>query len=394
MFQGEKLKEIRELEGYSRIDLADKLGVTQQAVWQYENEATEPRIEILNRMSQLLGVTNRYFFAPDYLRSVATEEHVAYRSADQESRKTTKTELTYLNFVDYYIKFYEQHLLVPESSINAIVSRSEKLLDTEQPRHNHAAITDTVVNLLAGKAQKWFELTDNRHLMYTLESSGIYIVEKRLGTAVDAYSAHTDDGRYYIILGKIKKTAVRRNFDLAHELGHILMHRRLDLNELSTEGHRQIEHEANAFAAAFLIPENELRKDFAKLVRHSNPDYFLDMKQKYLVSYQALGIRAYSLKLMTEKEFNYFMRQMSRKGYKRFEPLDDKIVPVRPGRIYSLLRLVFDQKIATVTELTERFSIKPDFLISLFQLNTDFFERYKPKFNYYGHAAKIIPFKR
>ena len=56
--------------------------------------------------------------------------------------------------------------------------------------------------------------------MAKLEQVGIYIVEKDLGVHIDAYSTITDNGHAWIVLGSIKKSAVRRNFDLAHELGH------------------------------------------------------------------------------------------------------------------------------------------------------------------------------
>ncbi|WP_338131949.1 helix-turn-helix transcriptional regulator [Ligilactobacillus agilis] len=37
MFYGEKLSSLRKLNGLSRKELADKLNITEQSVWQYEN---------------------------------------------------------------------------------------------------------------------------------------------------------------------------------------------------------------------------------------------------------------------------------------------------------------------------------------------------------------------
>lgn len=61
MFYGEKMKEIRELNGLSRKELAEKLEITEQAVWQYENEKVLPRIEILNKLREFFDVETRYF---------------------------------------------------------------------------------------------------------------------------------------------------------------------------------------------------------------------------------------------------------------------------------------------------------------------------------------------
>ncbi|HEM2424382.1 TPA: helix-turn-helix transcriptional regulator, partial [Listeria monocytogenes] len=42
MFFGEKLRSVRELNGLSRKELADKLNLSEQAIWQYENQYTVP----------------------------------------------------------------------------------------------------------------------------------------------------------------------------------------------------------------------------------------------------------------------------------------------------------------------------------------------------------------
>lgn len=64
MFYGEKLSSLRELNGLSRKELADKLDITEQAVWQYEKESILPRIEILNSLRNLFKVETKYFFSP------------------------------------------------------------------------------------------------------------------------------------------------------------------------------------------------------------------------------------------------------------------------------------------------------------------------------------------
>ena len=53
MFIGSKLQALRELNGYTRKELSDVIGVTQQAVWQYENDNVMPKIEILNTFQKI-----------------------------------------------------------------------------------------------------------------------------------------------------------------------------------------------------------------------------------------------------------------------------------------------------------------------------------------------------
>ncbi|KAA2296257.1 ImmA/IrrE family metallo-endopeptidase, partial [Clostridioides difficile] len=72
------------------------------------------------------------------------------------------------------------------------------------------------------------EPSTNENLMFRIEKSGVYVFEKAIGEEIDAYSLWTRNDRPFIILGNIKRSAVRRNFDIAHELGHLLLHYRLE----------------------------------------------------------------------------------------------------------------------------------------------------------------------
>ncbi|EGO6122430.1 ImmA/IrrE family metallo-endopeptidase, partial [Enterococcus faecalis] len=193
---------------------------------------------------------------------------------------------------------------------------------------------------------------------------------------IDAYSTVTNDGRLYIILGTVKKSAVRRNFDLIHELGHLLLHADVDMDILTPAELKVIEKEAHLFASIFLLPEEEFTNDFLELKRKSNPDYYIDLKRKYLVSISAMEMRAYGLGLMTYQENRYFWGQLTKKGYKLLEPLDDEIPPVRPGKIRSLLKFVLDKNVISLKLLLNQFNILPSFLSNLFNLEEHFFDQY------------------
>lgn len=385
MFFGEKLTELRELNGLSRKELAARLNVSEQAVWQYENESTIPRIEVLNKVRELFSVDTKFLFSKTFLHRTASVERVAYRSKDRESRKKAKLELTYISYADYYVSFFEKFLITPDSPITVLQSKATEILRSNPDQSMDQRITQT-----ANFARKFLKLQHNKDLMYTLEMSGIYIIEKNLGPEIDAYSAITEDGRPFIILGNVKKSAVRRNFDLAHELGHLLLHTAVDMETLTRQEHKQIEQEASQFASVFLLPEEEFKRDFAELPRHSNPDYYIEMKRKYMVSLVALEYRAYQLGLLTYQENRYFFGQMHKKSYQTLEPLDDQIPPIRPGRVKSLIQLLFDKCIISISDLGSEFHITPLFLANLFGLDKGFFERYmQPKKEYFDSGQVI-----
>lgn len=384
MFYGEKLSSLRELNGLSRKELADKLNISEQAVWQYENDSIIPRIEVLNQLRNLFCVETRYFFSSGYLTAKVSEERIAYRAEDRASRKKTKLELTFLNYIDHYINCFEQHLLVPESPIIGIRKESLKLIEK-----SHLERKETIKKV-AEFARNKLSLKDNKDLMYTLENSGIYIVEKNLGSQIDAYSAVTREGRLYIVLGTVKKSAVRRNFDLAHELGHLLLHANVDMDTLSPAELNIIEKEAHLFASVFLLPEKEFVDDFFELKRKSNPDYYIDLKRKYLVSIAALEMRAYTLGLLSYQENRYFWGQLTKKKYKLFEPLDDEIPPVKPGKLRYLFKFVLNKNVVNLNHLLDYFNIQSGFLSKLFNLDEHFFDPYLETKKDYFREARIL----
>lgn len=49
MFIGKSLTNIRILNNMSRKQLADKINVTEQAMWQYENGYVSPKLEVVNK---------------------------------------------------------------------------------------------------------------------------------------------------------------------------------------------------------------------------------------------------------------------------------------------------------------------------------------------------------
>lgn len=148
------------------------------------------------------------------------------------------------------------------------------------------------------------------------------------------------------------------------------------MTEITEREHTAIENQANDFASALLLPKYEFIEDFSKIARKTNPDNYIDLKKKYMVSIAALEYRAYKLKLITYQGNRYFWSQMTKKGYRNLEPLDNKIPPVKPSKVKNLLSFLLDNGLITVNELTSMFGIKKEFLISLFDLKQDFFDKY------------------
>ena len=376
LFIGQNLHNIRILHGYTRKQLAEILQMTEQSVWQYENGYTSPKMDVVNKLKEIFHVKSQYFYIKDMLTDVKEANvnlhHIAYRSTTINSIKKTQTEAKHVKFIDAFLKRIEVN-------INYSFNQLKELRDISiEMMNEHHGDRLTVIKQVADNARRFLKLDEmgNKNLLFILEKYGAFIVEKSMGEKVDAYSLWTNDGRPYMILGNIKKSAVRRNFDLAHELGHLLLHYKVEFTTLDNKSYREFEREANFFAGELLLPEAEFSKDVFNLPKKSNPVSYIDLKKKWHVSIQAMAYRAHALKLITYQQYRYFNMQLHRNDYKVKEPLDDVIAISKPGKIRSILQLLFEKEHMTLEDLLDMLKVDVEFLINLLGVDQDFFSKY------------------
>lgn len=379
MFVGKSLTNIRILNNLSRGQLAEKVGVTEQAIWQYENGYTSPKLEVVNKLKLIFRVKSSYFYRADLLDKADFEniqlQHIAYRSETINTLSKTQSELMHLRFFNEFIKKVESKISYPSNLL--LQMRNDTL---EYLRQNQNIDRENQIKFLAKLARQTIGLptNSNQNLLFLFEKAGAFIVEKEIGETIDAYSVWTEDNRPYIILGSIKKSAARRNFDLAHELGHLLLHYKVEFNMLDRKSYRDLEDEADSFASEFLLPD-EFRKDCEEITKVSNPDSYIDIKQKWEVSLQAIAMRVHKLGLMEYQQYRYFFMSVNKRGYKKQEPLDDKIPIRRPMKLKSILQLLFEKGIYTVSTLMDELKVDQEFLTIVTGIEKEFFDQYRQK---------------
>ncbi|WP_249870554.1 helix-turn-helix domain-containing protein [Oceanobacillus saliphilus] len=377
MFVGETLTNIRLLHGLSRSQLASELDVTEQSIWQYENGYISPSLEAINKLRTYFHVQPKYFYSKSDLPSQINEQHIAYRAKVRNSRQKTKSETVYLEFLNHITNYLSSTINYPNNIIKEIKD------DAINYKNNNAEQIemDKLIEHIALKARKSIGLTSdhNEDLLFHIEKSGAFIFEKTLGDTVDACSTWSDADIPFIILGNIKKTSVRRNFDLAHELGHLILHYKIDITDLNKKDYEQIEKEANIFAANFLLPEKEFLSDLEAVGKISNPNAYIELKKKWKVSIATMAFRAYSLKRMTYQQYRYFNASLNRNNYKEIEPLDDQIIIMKPGKVRSSFQALFEKGIRSVEDVLNYTKFELKLLAELVDIEEAFFERYRVK---------------
>lgn len=118
MFIGENLTNLRIMHGYSRKQLSEKLNVTEQAIWQYENNYTSPKMQIVNDLKSIFSVKSKFFYQKDILDRYLEPEsipvmNIAYRSKVMNVISKTQAEAKHVEYLDSFVNYLTAYLTLP-----------------------------------------------------------------------------------------------------------------------------------------------------------------------------------------------------------------------------------------------------------------------------------------
>ncbi len=342
-----RLKKARLYRGIGTIEeLAKKIGISKQALSQYETNKSSIPFKQLIAISTELNFPVDYFLQSDDDYFKIEAKSIYFRSLlkttakykIQQAMKVDNIARMYITFLKY-IDFPELNLPTIENKDNLSPENAAKIL-REYWKLGNKPITN---------------------LVSTLESNGLIVTRFSTETNdIDAFSrlfVHENKDIFVVALSTNKNSVARIHFDIAHELGHILLHYWEDDNDLlSKELFKQKEKEAHEFAANFLLPRKEFSND---LSRYSvSLKSLVLLKEKWHVSIAAMIYRAYELSFIDKTKYSYLMRQLSSKGWRKSEPLDDKLTTAQPSLLSGAVDLLLDNNIFSKSELLQE--IKDD----------------------------------
>lgn len=309
-FEPARLRLARELREWSQADLAARVPVTAAAIGQYESGATRPSERVLSDLGHALDVPASFFDLP------VTETH------DGFFRSTRRTPVAHRRRARA-LAHIAHDLATCDSADNVLPRVSLPRL----PRPDLGASREEIEEL-ARRARKDWGLPGGPvpNVVRLLEDHGIVVLRLPLDTAdVDAFSLPFPD-RPVIVLGTDKNDRARSRFDGSHEFGHLIMHGE------QVWGLKEVENQAHAFAAAFLMPADDIRDE---LPRHADWPVLFELKRRWQVSLAALLMRAKSLRRMSDSSYLTAVKALSARGWRRVEP-----VPLGPPEHPTKLRQI------------------------------------------------------
>ncbi len=324
MVNGERLKQARELRGFTQTELATRLNISQSAIAQMEAGFIQPSDELLTLLSGILHFPVAFFQQDGPIAFPLGSLLFRARSATTAMMREKAHRYGQLLF-ELAERLSQLLQGGPQVVLPHVTGSPAEPLDPD-----HAAdITRTAMGLSPD--------TPIDHLIASLEQAGVLVLtlpESLKG--IDAYatwagtSTGTGDRKPVIILTR-GVPGDRLRWSLAHELGHLVMHQ----PPQGTPG--QIEKEADRFAAEFLMPEIAMRQE---LIPPLTLTAFANLKLRWKVSMQALIRRAHDLTLLTDRQYQYLFEQLSARGWRTREPANLDVEIERPRALRQMVEIL------------------------------------------------------
>ncbi len=342
-----RIKQARLSRGYSMGELGDLLGITRSAISQYEIGTTKPSHYIIGQLSSVLNYPTSFFYKP-LPKSTTANSAVYFRSrrtTTKKAKNAAREKISIFREINDYLKKFVDFPTVNLPTINNYNINHELSLDEIEE------IALTVRNYwLMGNGP-----IDN--LTSFLQKNGIMISIMDLNHhKIDAFSVWYDSIPY-IYISTDKYSNARLRFDLAHELGHLIMHGNLfnddDINKKVIMD--RIEHEADLFAGCLLLPASTFEND----IYSTSINHFIELKKKWKVSIGAMIYRCDDLRILTPNQIKYLKDQMTYNRYWKNEPLDNQIPLERPFAHRQAFQLILENQLVTANEIVDSICCNP-----------------------------------
>lgn len=292
---GDMLRLARQRLGFTQKEAAFRLGVLQPVLSRFENGLADPDSAFLMKASQVYAVPADFFSMRDPVYGPPVSVHAMLRGASDVTARE-------LDVISAELNLRVMHLTRFLENVDFNATSNVPPLDVEQ-FGSPAKIAATV------RAHWGIPSGPIRDLTHWVERAGCIVGYSTFGGATVSGVTFRVPGRPPLILLNESHPADRMRYTLAHELGHLVMHR------FPTD---TMEQEANDFASAILLPENDIAAYFRG--RRITLELLAALKIEWKVSMQALLMRASGLGFVTPNQNRYLWQQISARGWRTAEP--------------------------------------------------------------------------
>ena len=291
-----RLQVARLRRGLTKADLANRIGISPSTLSKWEVDGPPAaRVEALLKL-----LVSALDFPPDFFTAdevdIPSLERTLFRAG---SRATQRQKLAAISFgvnAKILLNWLRSHFNYPSPDIPDLTG----MAPAEAARYVRSvwALGDMAIP----------------NSIQLAESKGVTVIGlPPAASAVDAFSLWEDD-QPFIFLAR-RRTPEGTRFDLAHELGHLLLHSKSDPDSTTDR-----ETEANEFASEFLIPTDVIH---ANLRLYPSLDDILRLKSKLKVSAMAALMAVFNAGKLRDSQYRQYAGILSSRGFRTSEPGSD-----------------------------------------------------------------------
>jgi len=312
MIYGERIKQARELRGLTQAELAKRIKATQGRIAQIEGEFRDVADSLIAEIAYHTELPISYFSKePEGWLSAGS---LLFRARTSISKREVTQSLRHAEHVFGLAYSMAKNLDIPV------------LLEAME---GHPKEVARKVRLALGLSA----IEPIHNIIRILEKAGVWVLAIPTMKGRDAFCcwAETQGKQIPVLAISPDCPGDRLAMSVAHELAHLVLHK----NQFGRPS-PELEKEAFAFGAEFLMPEVEIRSDLRTPVSLT---LAARLKPKWGVSIQALIRRAYDLNVISERQYRYLFMQLSSKGWRTTEPIP--IVPEKPRLLRKMAEVLY-----------------------------------------------------
>jgi Zn-dependent peptidase ImmA (M78 family) len=338
---GDMLRLARQRVGLTQKSAAARLAIVQPVLSRFENSVGEPDEAFLMKASKVYELPRAFFDLKDPIYGPPVSVHPMPRArADVTARD--------LDMVTAELNIRAMHLRRFMESLDFEPSMTLPTLDIEryQSAEKIASVVRAHWGLPPGPVAN---LTD------LMERAGIVVGVSEFGGASISGMTFKVPGQPPLVLVNSQHPADRMRLTLAHELGHLVMHR------FPTP---TMEDEAFEFAAAFLMPGSDIKPSF--MSQRITLARLAALKPEWRVAMQALLMRAKALGCIDGNQSRYLWQQISTRGWRLREPPELDFEHEKPTVLKSIIKTLMTQSGYSLSDLSKLVPLHEHQFVSMY----------------------------
>ena len=301
----------RESREVLQSELSETTQIPQTLISRFEAGIALPNDEQISSIADALKYPADFFFQEDRIFGFNASVFFHRKRADMPA-KTLRRIHAVLNLTRMRV-----NRLMLSASISPPMELMRMSVDEFESPENIARQLRALLHLPLGPVN---------NLTAAVEDVGVIVVQHKFGSARTDAVSEWIPGHLPIVLMNTDDSigGDRYRWTLAHELGHLIMHR------FPSE---EMEDEANRFASEFLMPQAEIKHQLRN-VRLSN---LALLKGIWKVSMGALLERAKQLGTISSTQYRYMRVNFGRLHYNTREPAELDFPMERPTLLSELV---------------------------------------------------------